>query len=198
VASAAGRLWLSAEGRPQPFIDRHGDPVTPREDTPDTAYWFTLLIDYIEGRPPPASARQPRVTPKLRMYAATHGRAAREFAAARAQEAARAAPSQPVPVVLEPAQTPPVSAVEEITTAQAQNLTGLSAERWRQLARASRIRFRRTHHRVLLLNRADVIAYDGGDRRRRGGTRSGEEPGPAPGDPGGAARGSAAGGGRAA
>ena len=74
------------------------------------------------------------MTAKLRLYAATHGQAAREFAAALGREVARAAPRPPVPVVLEPAQAPPVSAVEEITTAQAQDLTGLSAERWRQLA----------------------------------------------------------------
>lgn len=201
----AGRLtrpgpWESPEGRPQPYIDRHGDPVTPREDTSDTAYWYALLIDYIEGRPPPASVRQPRVTPKLRMYAATHDQAAREFAAAQdAQEAARAGQRPPVPVVLEPAQALPASAVEEITTAQAQDLTGLSAERWRQLARAGRIRSRRTHHQVLLLDRADVIAYDG-DRRSGRGIGSGEEPAPAgpAGDPGGPGGGSAASGGRAA
>lgn len=196
----AGRLtrpgpWESPEGKPQPYLDRHGDPVTPREDAPDTAYWYALLIDYIEGLLLPASVRQPRVTPKLRLYAATHAQAAREFAAALGRKAAGAGQRPPVPMVLEPAQAPPVSVAEEITTAQAEDLTGLSAERWRQLARGARIRSRRTHRQVLLLNRADVIAYDGNRRSGRG-IGSGERREAA--HPGGPAGRSAAGGGRAA
>ena len=76
--------------RSTPPCDWDGDPVTPREDTPDSGSWYAL-IDYIEGEPRLASVKQPRVTPKLRMCAATHDQAARDFAAAEdVQKAARA------------------------------------------------------------------------------------------------------------
>ena len=77
--------WRSPEGHSLPFLGPHGDLTMPAEDLAETAYWHDLLIGYLEGRPPPASAKQPRVTAKLRLYAAIHRRGATEVAAGRAR-----------------------------------------------------------------------------------------------------------------
>ena len=84
----------------------------------------------------------------------------------------RGAPSA---AVVPAAQARPTSGAEMITTAEAEDLTGLSAERWRQLAVAGRIPACQTHRQVWELNRAGVIAYN--ERRHERGTGIGTAPG---------------------
>src|ERR1035438_5888437 len=61
--------WESPEGRPSPQLDRFCQLTVPPEDLAELADWFELLIGYISGRVPPASAKQPQVTRKMAVYA---------------------------------------------------------------------------------------------------------------------------------
>ncbi|MFF3911542.1 hypothetical protein ACFYZJ_37700 [Streptomyces sp. NPDC001848] len=78
------------------------------------------------------------------------------------QHQARAAWAAPTPVasvVLGTAQLPSVSKTEEITTTEAADLAGFTAEWWRRLAVRGTIRARQADRNTWLLQRADVIAY---------------------------------------
>jgi excisionase family DNA binding protein len=90
---------------------------------------------------------------KASRSAATHY-AARQHAAR-----AWAAPTPAAAEVLGSAQLASVSVVEEITTAQAADLAGLTPEWWRRLAVRGTIRARQVDRRTWLLSRTDVIAY---------------------------------------
>lgn len=80
----------------------------------------------------------------------------------------------PTAAVLGPGQAPPSSG-QTIGTAEAEDLTGLGAERWRQLAVAGKVPGHQTHRGVWELDRAAVIAYD--EWRRERGTGIGKAPG---------------------
>ena len=161
--------------RPQPQLTRWGELVVPPEDLAEVSAWLTELCEYRSGRARPAAVKQTRVTAKLSTYTELAERGARDVAAGRA--AALAAPRPAAPPVVALAQAPPPSAVDEITTSQAADITGLSAERMRQLAASGRVGARRTAHRARLLDRADVIALTG--RSIDGATGSSEDgPGP--------------------
>jgi len=171
------------DSRPAPHLDRFHQLITPPEHLAEMAGWLAVLRDCLAGRQPPASVAQPRVTRRLEEYIEIAARGAGEFAAARVR-AAPAVSAPAYPAVLGAAQPLPVSEAEEITTTQAQDLTGVSAEWWRRLAVAGRIRARQAPRKVWMLNRADVIAYDGSERRSgKGGPGSGEDgpPGSGPG-----------------
>ena len=146
--------------RPLPMTLPGGDFVIPG----DPAALRTLVL---------ALRRFQTSAPSLRGWRTTLLAAAEE-ADAQAQERVirqcGAAGAVPSPAVVGPAQA---LAVSEglglvITAAEAGDLTGLSAERWRQLAVSGTIRGRRTGRRVWELNRDDVMAYDEQRRRRRG------------------------------
>lgn len=147
------------DNRPGPSLNRWLELTVPPEDLAEAAVWHQLLIDYLEGRVPPGSARQPQVTARLREYAALTRRGAADFAAAKARACASASVT-PVPVVA-PAQAPAASG-EWVTTTEAADLTGTSAAWWRQLAASGRVRARRTAHRAWLICKADVTAWTTG------------------------------------
>jgi hypothetical protein len=184
------------DSRPAPHLDRFHQLITPPEHLAEHAGWFALLRAFLTGRQPPASVTQPRVTRRLEEYAEITARGARAFAASNARTPA-ANSAAPVSAVLGAAQPRSVSEAEEITTTQAQDLTGVSAEWWRRLAVAGRIRARQAPRRVWMLNRADVIAYGSKQRSGSGGT-GGSKDRPPGGDPQRADSGSGAGRGQAA
>jgi excisionase family DNA binding protein len=161
------------DGRPVPTRDRWLQTTVQPEDATDLADWLEYAIARLEGTPPPVSLR---VTAKLEAYARFYRKTATEFASRHASAAARQAP------VVGPGHAPPVSEHDEITTAQAADLTGLSDEHWRRMAKDGKIRARQDTRKAWLLSREDVIADTG--RRRGRGASDGEGPGPAAGDPG--------------
>jgi hypothetical protein len=161
---------------PKPTLHpRWLEMTVPPEDLPELAEWFRYLIGCLEIPAPKDSADRPAVTEKLRFYAGLARRGARERSArlASARNAAvLAAPSSGTASVVAPAQIPRTSRSEEITTRQASDLTGKSAERMRQLAAGGRIPgAHRTDRNVWLLPRAAVIAaITGGTDGKRGNT----------------------------
>jgi hypothetical protein len=161
--------YLMPDNRPAPHLDRFLQFIVPPEHLPELAGWLAVLRDCLTGRQPPASVLQPRMTRRLEEYIELTARGAREAATARAGDRLGLS-ALPAPAVLGPAQPLSVSEAEEITTTQAQDLTGVSAEWWRRLAIAGRIRARQAPRKVWMLNRADVIAYGGKQRSGTGGT----------------------------
>jgi hypothetical protein len=118
--------------RQQPQTITTPGMLVPATDLPEVAVWLRLLVDLLSGHLPPASARQPKVTNKLRYYAAVTAEAARDHEAARHRDAAAWAP--PSPQVVAPAQMPQTwKPSETITTAEAGILLDVTAERARQL-----------------------------------------------------------------
>lgn len=148
----------NAEGRQWPVVLPDGALWVPAEACGELAGALRLLADLRAGRRVPASVRQPRITRSVQSIADAAGRAAVEHQAARHRAASTW--GAPTSVVVAPAQLVPVSTADEITTAQASDLTGLSTERWRQLAASGRIRARKTHRGVWLLDRQAVVSRD--------------------------------------
>ena len=140
--------------RPVPALNRWLELTVPPEDLAELAGWLQELADRRAGRVPLGSARQHPVTAKLTAYAALAGDGAAQVAArsAKARAATWAPPTPPVA----PAAQPAAPSREELTTTEAADLTGLSAEWWRQLAKSGRVDARRDHRGAWLINRADV------------------------------------------
>jgi hypothetical protein len=151
--------------RPEPFLNRWRELTVPPEDLAELAGWLAVLIGYISGRFPPASARQPVVSRKLAAYADLARRGAADFAAAQHRAAAGRDCAPATRRVLAPAQ-PLSSSGEMITVTDAAVLLGVKPQRVRQLAGSGRISGRKTARDVWELDRGSVIAC--GEQRRRG------------------------------
>jgi len=146
------RTGLGPVTRPAPMVLPGGHGlVVPAELAAELAAALDSLIGML-ARPVPVGCRQPRVTAVILAVRAAARRAATEHEAARHRAAAW---GHPTPVVVVPAQTP-ASWSQEITTSDAAGLSGLSQERWRQIAASGAVPARRVAGRWLLDRRAVV------------------------------------------
>jgi hypothetical protein len=180
--------------RPQPAVDRFLQVTIPPEDAAEHSGYARLLIDYIEGRPPPASAKQPRVTRKLRAWAELVKQVAQDFAAQQSAVAC-AMPNPVTPPIVALPQNPASSAERWITTADAAAISGLTQQTIRNYADRGAFRNGR-FGRMRIIHHGDFGAW-WNDMRGVHGAGSGEDGSPG-GEPGRAGGGGAAGRGAAA
>lgn len=144
------------DNRPAPVLI-HDGMVIPGCLAAELAGALDLLDAYIRGIPPSAAyqgGRLPRAVFAVRLVARDaavkhHEQVRRATAVANAAR----------PVVLAPARAPAVSEDQQLTTAQAAALAGITESRVRQLAAAGTIRGVKTSRDVWLLDPRDVRAY---------------------------------------
>jgi hypothetical protein len=127
----------TGDSQPRLYLDLYYQLTMPPEDLYEVASWLLRFRDIITGHPPPASASQPVVSPKLNAYIKFLPTAADAY-----RHSSRPDLGMPNSDVLGPAQLPPSSA-EEITTAQAEDLAGFTANgggTWRKRGRSAAAR----------------------------------------------------------
>ncbi|GAA4630055.1 hypothetical protein GCM10023196_053840 [Actinoallomurus vinaceus] len=159
--------------RPQPQTIATPGVLIPADDVAQVAGWLMLLCDYLAGRVPPGTARQPQVGRALLAYIDVMSEAAREHEAAQHRAAARLGTTKTI--VVGPAQIAGswISQEETITTTEAGAMLGVTAERARQLAVSEEIRGYKDDSGRRRLYLVDVIAY----RTKRRGAHDGDGPG---------------------
>lgn len=149
--------------------------VVPGPLCAELAAALDLLEAFVRGTPPPTACRAARLSRAALAVRA----AAREAAVDHQRQQTRrtvAAASAPMAAVLTSAQLlSPSDQGEEITTAQAASLAGVTETRIRQLAGAGTIRGHKGPRAVWLVRLDDVRAYAARRRTRRSSTDGGTD-----------------------
>ena len=162
------------DARPDPVV-LHDGLVVPGALCAELAAGLLLLEAFLRGAPPPAAARAPRVSRAVLAVRVAAQEAAVTYQRRETQRRAFAATNAPQATVLTAAHVlSPSSPGDEITTARAATIAGVTEARIRQLAGAGTIRGRKTPRDVWLVDLGDVRAY-AARRTRRSGTDGGTD-----------------------
>lgn len=158
----AGYGPVRREERPAPVVI-HDGMVVPGALCAELSAALDLLEAFINGTPPPAACRAPRMS-RVALAVRVAAQAAGVDHQRQRTRLAIAAANVPPVTVLAPATAEPMSTQQEmVTTEQAATITGLTEQRIRQLASAGTIRGIKAGRNVWLLDPESVRAY----RRRR-------------------------------
>lgn len=159
------------EDRPDPAVFWDG-VVVPGALCAELAAALQLLAAFVRGTPPPAACRAPRMSRAAAVVLAAAEDAAVQFQRQQSRRVSAAESVTPVPVLTSPQLLSPSDPGEEITTARAALIAGVTETRIRQLAGIGTIRGRKAERNVWMVRLDDVRAY-AAQRRTRSGTDGG-------------------------
>lgn len=154
--------------RPGPVVI-HDGVVIPGALCAELTGALQTLQAFVQGTPPPAACRAPRLSRAVAAVMAATEQAAVDYRRRETQRSAHAAASATAVTVLTPAQTAARSSQEEITTEQVADILGVTASRVRQLAASGQLPGRKTARDVWLFDPETVRGYR--DNPGRTGTR---------------------------